>query len=212
MTICEELKRAREERGLTLDEAAAEARIPRRYLSALEGAEFESLGGRVYALNYGKQYAATLGVLRDDWYQDLVRSWEIYQLRQTLLGRRVTWRDQVMRFRTRSSTMFLGALGALLILLYLGYQLSYLIGSPSIIVREPASFESISHESSLLFSGSLTREARLSVDGRPVELDPNRDFSFRLYLAPGLNTIDLTASNLAGKTVHARRYITYVRN
>lgn len=105
-----------------------------------------------------------------------------------------------------------GVIAVLVVLGYLSYQLSYLVGRPSISISNPRKAESQTRDNTLVLEGSLTRQARLSVNNRPVDLDQDKSFSIRLYLSPGLNTIDVTASNLTGKTVSERRYITYIPN
>ena len=56
------LRRAREEQGLTLDQVAAETRIPLRHLETLEAGAFEELPGRTYAVGFARNYARAVGL------------------------------------------------------------------------------------------------------------------------------------------------------
>jgi cytoskeleton protein RodZ len=60
------LRAAREARGLTLEQVAAETRIPQRHLVAIESGDFAKLPGRTYAVGFTRTYARMLGVDPDD--------------------------------------------------------------------------------------------------------------------------------------------------
>lgn len=56
------LRAAREARRLELGHIAAETRIPRRHLEAIEADDFESLPSRAYAIGFTRTYARVLGL------------------------------------------------------------------------------------------------------------------------------------------------------
>ncbi len=60
--IGETLREAREERGLSLDDAATETRIRATHLAALEREEYERLGGDVYVRGFIRSYARAVGI------------------------------------------------------------------------------------------------------------------------------------------------------
>jgi cytoskeleton protein RodZ len=57
-----QLRVAREAKGLTLEQVAAETRIPQRHLLAMEGGDFGKLPGRTYAVGFARTYAKMLGL------------------------------------------------------------------------------------------------------------------------------------------------------
>lgn len=61
-TIGDELTRAREAAGLHLDDVAAQLRIRREFLAALEEGRPDALPGVTYAIGYVRTYAAFLGL------------------------------------------------------------------------------------------------------------------------------------------------------
>lgn len=61
-TVGEQLKAARTERGLTLNEVAAQTRIPMRHLEALETSDFGALPGSTYSIGFAKSYARFVGL------------------------------------------------------------------------------------------------------------------------------------------------------
>jgi cytoskeleton protein RodZ len=61
-TVGEQLKAARTDRGLTLNEVAAQTRIPIRHLEAIETSDFGALPGNTYSLGFTKSYARFVGL------------------------------------------------------------------------------------------------------------------------------------------------------
>ncbi|MDN5347732.1 MAG: hypothetical protein PWP65_1296, partial [Clostridia bacterium] len=60
--IGEQLRRARQEKGLTLHEVEEATKIRLKYLNALEEEAFDELPGRVYAIGFLRNYARYLGL------------------------------------------------------------------------------------------------------------------------------------------------------
>jgi cytoskeletal protein RodZ len=65
-TVGERLRAAREEKGLTLEDVAAQTRIPQRHLASIETAEWDSLPAPTYTLGFAKSYASIVGLDRVD--------------------------------------------------------------------------------------------------------------------------------------------------
>jgi cytoskeleton protein RodZ len=61
-TVGEQLHAARTDRGLTLNEVAAQTRIPIRHLEALEKSDFAALPGSTYSIGFAKSYARFVGL------------------------------------------------------------------------------------------------------------------------------------------------------
>jgi cytoskeletal protein RodZ len=68
-----QLKAAREARGLTLEQVAAETRIPQRHLVTIEAGNFAALPARTYAIGFTRTYAKAVG-LNDSEIADRVRA------------------------------------------------------------------------------------------------------------------------------------------
>ena len=63
-TVGERLRAAREKQGLSLEDLAAQTRIPRRHLVSIESAEWDSLPAPTYTVGFAKNYAAAVGLDR----------------------------------------------------------------------------------------------------------------------------------------------------
>jgi cytoskeletal protein RodZ len=71
--VGEQLRAAREKRGLSLAEVAAETRIPQRHLQTIEAGDFAALPARTYAIGFARTYAKAVG-LHDGDVGNLVRA------------------------------------------------------------------------------------------------------------------------------------------
>ena len=56
------LRRAREAAGMTVEQLAAETRIPQRHIETIERGEFASLPSRTYATGFSRTYAKAVGL------------------------------------------------------------------------------------------------------------------------------------------------------
>jgi cytoskeleton protein RodZ len=62
LSLGERLKRAREEKGLSLDAVAAQTRIPVRHLQNIEREDWEALPAITYAIGFTRNYATAVGL------------------------------------------------------------------------------------------------------------------------------------------------------
>jgi cytoskeleton protein RodZ len=60
--VAGQLRSAREAAGLTRTDIAGRTKIPERHLAALESGDFNSVGGRAYAIGFTRSYARALGL------------------------------------------------------------------------------------------------------------------------------------------------------
>jgi cytoskeletal protein RodZ len=65
-TAGERLRAAREEKKLSLEDIAAQTRIPQRHLESNETAEWDKLPATTYTIGFAKSYASAVGLDRSD--------------------------------------------------------------------------------------------------------------------------------------------------
>jgi cytoskeletal protein RodZ len=65
-TVGERLRAAREEKGLSLEDIAAQTRIPQRHLESLETADWDKLPAPTYTTGFAKSYATAVGLDRTE--------------------------------------------------------------------------------------------------------------------------------------------------
>ena len=61
-----QLRAAREAKGMSLEQVAAQTRIPLRQLETIEAGAFSDLPGRTYAVGFSRTYAKTVGIDQDE--------------------------------------------------------------------------------------------------------------------------------------------------
>lgn len=61
-SVGERLRRAREARGLTLEDVATQTRVPIRHLRAIEDSNWEELPAVTYTVGFGRSYANAVGL------------------------------------------------------------------------------------------------------------------------------------------------------
>lgn len=64
--VGQRLRAAREEKGLNLEDIAAQTRIPRRHLESLEEGDWDKLPAPTYTIGFARSYATVLGLDRTE--------------------------------------------------------------------------------------------------------------------------------------------------
>ena len=112
-SVGERLRAAREEKGMSLEDIAAQTRIPRRHLESIENADWNKLPAPTYTIGFARSYASSVGLDRAD-IADQLRT-EIGGSRpQTMLSPEVF--EPADPARTMPKTMVFGAIAAVLVL------------------------------------------------------------------------------------------------
>jgi len=132
---------------------------------------------------------------------------------QTLLqliqyGRDILRRRVYSPLLRRSGFQIAGGLVVILVLGYISYQFLYLVSKPDLILLNPGRLKILVREPFIDVGGTLREEARLSINNRPVSIISGA-FHQRLYLALGLNKINIEAVNLRGKLAERELYVVY---
>ena len=117
-SVGERLRAAREEKGLSLEDIAAQTRIPRRHLEAIEGADWDRLPAPTYTIGFARSYASVVGLDRADVAD---------QLRGEMGGVRPTTTTEVFEPADPARTMPKGlVIGAILAVIVLVLVMSWL--------------------------------------------------------------------------------------
>jgi cytoskeletal protein RodZ len=111
-TIGSQLRSAREEKGLTLEDIAAQTRIPRRHLESLENSDWERLPAPTYTTGFAKSYATAVGLDRTEIAERLRE--EMGGVRQAYTASEVF--EPADPARTMPKWLVFGAIAAVLVL------------------------------------------------------------------------------------------------
>ena len=66
VTVGQRLREARESKGLSIEDIAAQTRIPTRHLSSLETSDWDKLPAATYSIGFAKNYAGAVGLDRNE--------------------------------------------------------------------------------------------------------------------------------------------------
>ncbi|HET7577373.1 MAG TPA: RodZ domain-containing protein [Sphingomicrobium sp.] len=134
-TVGDRLKAAREKSGLSLEDVAAQTRIPQRHLESIEAADWDKLPAPTYTVGFAKSYASAVGLDRSDVGD---------QLREEMGGQRFT-SSQAEVFepadpaRTMPKWLVVSAIVAIIVLVVLMSWLNRrALDQPQPAVAEPA--------------------------------------------------------------------------
>src|SRR5947209_13536967 len=114
-TVGERLRAAREEKGVSLEDIAAQTRIPQRHLASIETADWDTLPAPTYTIGFAKSYASAVGLDRVEIGN---------QLREEMGGQRFASNstdvfEPADPRRTMPKGLVIGAVAALVVLIVL---------------------------------------------------------------------------------------------
>lgn len=191
--VAKELRRARSEKKISLEDASRETNINIKYLQALENGRFDLLPRGIYGKNFLKEYAEYLKT----------NVTEILTLAEPALAEKCSsqknklFSERVPRsFNALSLPRLLkGAVIAATVLVCMVYLAS---GFGKII--SPPKLDIISPETNLItgkffvdVQGYTEPEAEIIINGLSVLIDQNGYFTKKISLKNGLNTISISA-------------------
>lgn len=115
------------------------------------------------------------------------------------------------RFSKKPAGKYVWAgVAALLIIIYLFFQLPRIIGAPSLYVSSPKSDLTNTTSSQILVSGTLSNAKELSINGEIIPLGDNGAWQKTVSLQSGLNTIEITAKKFLGGETKILKQVFYV--
>lgn len=195
-TVASILKKVREQKGLTLEQAQQDLKIHPRFLQALEEGTYEIFSSPVHLKGFLKNYAEYLGLnvgqilafWRREYDEDKgkKRTLEISPLSSTFS---ITPGIVVAVFTVVLVSAFF---------LYLAFAYRSFAEAP-LLSLDGLATDLKTSSSTLRVSGKSDRDAILSINGQKISLGENGQFAETLSLSPGVNVINFLAVNKLGK-------------
>lgn len=197
LTLGEKLKKLRSDLRMSLADVSKGTKIQAKYLEYLENGEYEKLPADVYVRGFLRSYARYLNI--DE--KAFVRLYERERNIQANLGREQPARDQARDFSTaslvitpRSVVMALIVLSVVGAFFYLYQEFKSFAAAPRLVILEPAS-NAVIEASEAVVRGKTDKGARVSINNQTVFVGGEGEFSDKLILQPGLNTVTIVAVN-----------------
>jgi cytoskeletal protein RodZ len=206
-TLGERMRVVREESGQSLDEAALGTGIQAKYLAALEASDYRSLPGPVYARAFLKRYAEyltlnpELALRRFDEEQRVVAPLSgTHRFSPVRAGvPRAVFTPTLWR-RVGAGFIILVVLG------YLGLELTRFVVAPALTVTEPPD-NLRTTEPVITVAGQTTPESTLRLNGQEVSIATDGTFRETLTLSPGVNTILFQVNRKRSRTRTVTRHV-----
>ena len=153
--IGQRLREAREAKGLSLEQVAAETRIQERYLTVIEAGDFAALPSRTYAIGFTRTYARTLG-LDEHEATDQVRA-ELAEREAQLALLADNVKDAVLRLDLNGNCIYASPSSKQLF----GIHHSHMVGNKFITGFHPDDAEEVNAEFGALAKGE-TEQVRIA--------------------------------------------------
>lgn len=198
LTLGEKLKKLRSDFRMSLSEISKVTKIQVKYLEYLENGEYGKLPADVYVRGFLRSYARYLNI--DE--QALVKLYERERNIQANLSQSTPKKTFAMKNLNISSLVITPrSLVIVLIALLVGGAFFYLFrefqafaGAPRLIILNPQSGTAV-ETSEIVVTGKTDKGARVSINNQPVFVGSEGEFSDKLILQSGLNTITIVSVN-----------------
>ncbi|MEK7202763.1 MAG: helix-turn-helix domain-containing protein [Patescibacteria group bacterium] len=199
-TVAEQLRRARQNKKIKLDQVAKNLNINYKYLNDLEKGDYGKLPGGVYGKNFLQKYVNFLGLD----YSKMVVAYELetsaYRHRENkeLFTKQVV-KNQHFWAVSKIIKNFLITTIVVICFVYLGLRLNKIISAPDLLITNPVD-NFITQQSVVEVSGETETEAEVVINNEIILSDIYGNFSKSVNLKNGLNIITIVASKKYGKS------------
>jgi cytoskeletal protein RodZ len=206
-TVGEVLKKARQEKQLSLEDIGRQTRISLKYLKAIEANDFAALPPATFSKGFMQNYAkavsidpqTVLAIFRRDYDQDE---------RGRIVPRGITEPvTSPLNLITPSTiTIVITAIISIIIAGFFIRQVITFTSAPSLSLSSPEA--DTTYVSPLVVDGATHPQATLTVNNRPVLVSDDGTFSTQLELTPGTHTIIITSTSRSGNARTLQRTVT----
>jgi hypothetical protein len=201
------LKGARLERGLTVEQVAAELRVPVRALTFFEDDAHGCLANDAYTRIYLRAYAGYLGF----------ESGTLLRQFQRERDRHVGARPRPAAASLRPTAKFgwftpglvrtaLLSVAAVAVASYFGLELKRMVAPPTIVLSSPQD-GLVTTDRTVAVEGRTEREITVLVNGKPISPDLKGEFRDSLELQDGTNVITVTGQKKHSQEVTLTRRV-----
>jgi len=198
LTLGEKLKKLRGDFRMSLSEISKVTKIQVKYLEFLENGEYNKLPADVYVRGFLRSYARYLNI--DE--QAFIKLYERERHIQTNLSREVVKKTfNVKNLSISSLVITPRSLIFLMILLLVGGSFFYIFrefqsfaGTPRLVILSPTNGATV-ETNEVVVQGKTDKGARVSINNQSIFVGSDGDFSDKITLQVGFNTMTVVAIN-----------------
>ena len=204
--IANELRRARQNKKLSLEEVSRRTKINIKYLIALEEGDFLCLPKGLYAKNFLRQYSIFLGISLDnilEIYDDLNDFKK--ESTKNLFSNQVVKNKYFLAIPKFLRNMII-LMVVFIFFSYLLFSFQKLNSAPILKISYPPN-NLITSENIVEISGSSEKDVDISINGENILLSLDGTFFQKINLKLGINEIVIEAKKKYGKTNTIKKQI-----
>ncbi len=196
-TLAELLKETRQEKNLSLARLSELTKIQIYYLEALEAGQFEKLPPLVYRVGIFKRLAKFLDLSANELIQAYGKE---ARESEDFYNKPIAKLKNISGFilTPKKIAIFSGIFLASLLLIYLWYQVAFLVGPPNLAINLKE--DTITKQESIAITGKTDSGVNLAINGENVFVASDGNFSKDVQLADGINIVEVEAVDNFGKT------------
>lgn len=189
-SLGEELRQARTELKLGIDEVARKIQIRKEYLLALEAEDYNLLPSGLYGKNYLKKYASFLKFSSQS-INNFVKQLEFEYSNENPFSKKIIDRKHMLIF-PRIFRNILISLAVLACFLYLIFYFKNIIVPPYLEITNPTQNLMI-RETNISIDGRTEPGAEVFINEEVLLINDDGSFSKVINLKKGMNTVEINA-------------------
>jgi transcriptional regulator with XRE-family HTH domain len=191
-TLGARLKKARENRSLSLTDVEHETKIRSRYLEAIEENRFD-LVPLSHSKGFVRRYAEFIGLSGSDIEEELARLTEVSYKKQPFAPRPIA-REKSWIITPRVMLIVLSVIVLIGFIGYITYQVKQFAAPPMLEITKPTG-ESVVNSETFSIEGKTDVGGAIYVDNLLAGTNSDGTFTYVLTLRPGLNQVVVRAEN-----------------
>lgn len=196
------LRRRRNELNLSLDQIERSTHIRKKYLKLIEAGDYANLANDIYTKGYIKNYADHLGFESKEILKLYSSERTEYNQTSGLPSEHQKSGlkpidSQVFAITPRTILFSITSIFVLIMVIYVGWQLSQLSTPP--VIRLANQDKTTTNSSFTIVSGEVDSGSDVYINDSPILSSPDGSFSERVMLVGGSNQIKVSAKNKFGK-------------
>ena len=206
-TVAEQLRSARQEKKIKIEDAARKLNISQKYLKALEKGDFDKLPTGVYGKNFLREYSLFLGL-------DYKELGEIFQKEADLMenspqNKLFSRQIAKMRYFLAMPKIIKNLIISIVVIIcfvYLALAVKEIISPPYLFIENPQE-NLVTKEKIINITGVAETEAQIIINGRQTLSDSEGRFAQIVTLKNGINIITITAKKRYGREAVIKRQV-----
>lgn len=197
------LKLSREQKNISLEEAAKYLRIRKEYLIALENDQYDQLPSGLYGKQFLKKYCRLLKLS----YKNCLAASPLADSDDGVdpFSKKIPRASNFFVFPKLARNIFLISLFLIFVVYFLFY-IKQLSSPPKLIIEYPET-NLVTSSYSVNVQGQSEAETEIIINGSTVMSAQDGSFNKNIQLKSGLNTINISAKKKHGKAVNVQRQI-----